>query len=456
VFGRVAQLATPETGCPLNGTGFGDTVTCTFPLAPTGAGWFGAGTGVGVGVGEGLGVGLGVGLGAGAVPGLLDRDGTPPATGVGVVGDDGSTEPQPLAAIAKATMTNNGARMVSPPCLPSFSLREAAITQDAHPACGSGGEVAAMPLVAANSAPAVQHQQTHCEKNSLISWRINMWMVVVALLACFASTAAAQTAVPADQNRGNITLSASYDFTNAYMFRGLRQDDTRLIMWPSTDAGIRLHANRNGATDAAIHIGSWNSLHTGVTGSQGPTGRLWYESDFYATLALTLVPGVDLGTTYTAYTSPNSSFSTVKELSFKVAANDFDAPAGVVLHPYALVAFELDTAPGVGQADGGPNGGTYLELGVAPGFADPPFAITFPIKVGLSLNHYYELAGVDHQFGFLSLGAMASIPLARSNSYGTWNVHGGFEFLSLGDTPEAFNAGEQQKLVGSIGIGFSY
>jgi len=276
-------------------------------------------------------------------------------------------------------------------------------------------------------------------------------IAVLALLACFPAMAAAQTTF--DPNRGNITLTSNFDFVNAYMFRGLRQDDTRLIMWPSTDAGIRLHSNRNGATDAALHVGTWNSLHTGVTGSQGPTGRLWYESDFYATLALMLVPGVDLGTTYTAYTSPNSSFSTVKELSFKVASNDFE---GVVVHPYALVAFELDTAPGLGQADGGPNAGTYLELGVAPGVSDPPFAITFPIKVGLSLNHYYELAGVDHRFGFLSLGAMASVPLARSNSYGNWNIHGGFEFLSLGDTPEAFNAGEQQKLVGSIGIGFSY
>ena len=39
---------------------------------------------------------------------------------------------------------------------------------------------------------------------------------------------------------------------------------------------------------------------------------------------------------------------------------------------------------------------------------------------------------------------------------GSWNVHGGFEFLSLGDTPEAFNGGDRQKLIGSIGIGFSY
>jgi hypothetical protein len=82
--------------------------------------------------------------------------------------------------------------------------------------------------------------------------------------------------------------------------------------------------------------------------------------------------------------------------------------------------------------------------------------ITFPIKVGLSLDDYYELAGVDHPFGFLSLGAAATFPFAQSTNYGSWNVHGGLEFLSLGDTPEAFNAGEQQKIVATIGIGFSY
>ena len=279
-------------------------------------------------------------------------------------------------------------------------------------------------------------------------------MAVVAIVACCASTADAQT--PTDPNRGNITFTGAFDFVNAYMFRGLRQDDTRLIMWPSTDAGIRLYSGNGAVKNAVLHVGSWNSLHTGLAGSAGPTRRLWYESRFYSTLALGLGHGLGVGTTYTAYTSPNSSFSTVKELAFKVAADDSTAPAGVVLRPYGLVAFELDTHPGLGQADGGLNAGTYLEIGAAPGWADAPVAITFPIKVGLSLRDYYELAGVDHRFGFLSLGAMASVPLARSNSYGNWNIHGGFEFLSLGDTPEAFNAGEQQKLVGSIGIGFSY
>jgi hypothetical protein len=44
----------------------------------------------------------------------------------------------------------------------------------------------------------------------------------------------------------------------------------------------------------------------------------------------------------------------------------------------------------------------------------------------------------------------------RTSSYGAWNVHGGIDFYSLGDTPEAFNAGDQTKLVASIGIGFTY
>lgn len=284
-------------------------------------------------------------------------------------------------------------------------------------------------------------------------------IAVLALLAWLPSTAHAQATsfTPSPNNTGNIMLSGAFDFANAYFFRGLRQDDTRLIMWPSADAGIRLFSNGTGAMQRAeLHIGTWNSLNTGVTGSGTPGQKSWYESDFYATLGLVFGPALNLGTTYTAYTSPNNSFSTVKELSFKVSADSSSTAPGAVLNPWALIAFELDAQPGLGQADGGLQAGRYLELGIAPGWEDAPFSVTLPIKVGLSLDNYYELAGVDHQFGFLSIGGRVQVPIGRATDYGQWNVHGGLDFLSLGDTPEAFNAGEQQKLIGSIGIGFSY
>jgi hypothetical protein len=290
-----------------------------------------------------------------------------------------------------------------------------------------------------------------------------MRLLLTAALACLAAVpavATAQTIAPAqivfDPNPGKVSLSAAFDVTNAYMFRGLRQDDTRVIMFPSAEARIDLHDDDDGLEDVALRIGSWNSLNTGAAGTQGPSGKLWYESRFYSGLDFTFGPGVTVGGRYTAYPSPNNSFTTVKELAFRVAGDDRIAPAGFVLRPHALVAFELDTAPTIGQADGGQNAGTYLELGIAPGISESGVSVAFPVKVGLSLDDYYELQGVDHTFGFLSLGAVASVPIFQSSTYGAWDVRGGVEFLSLGDTPEAFNAGDQSKIVGTIGIGFSY
>ena len=277
---------------------------------------------------------------------------------------------------------------------------------------------------------------------------------------CIPAMAAAQTIGPAqtavDTNPGKVSLAATYDFTNAYMFRGLRQDDTRLIMFPFAEARIDLHENDNGVADLSLRIGSWNSLNTGATGTEGPSGKLWYESRFYSALDYTFGSGITVGGGYTAYPSPNNSFSTVKELSFRVSADERTITSGLALRPHALVAFEFDTAPGIGQADGGLSAGTYLELGIAPGINEAGFAVALPVKVGLSLDDYYELDGVDNMFGYLSIGAIASAPLGRSTTYGAWDVHGGFEFQSLGDTPEAFNGGDQSKLIGTIGIGFSY
>ena len=74
------------------------------------------------------------------------------------------------------------------------------------------------------------------------------------------SMAAAQTIGPAqtavDSNPGKVSLAATYDFTNAYMFRGLRQDDTRVIMFPFAEARIDLHDDDDGVTDVALRIGS--------------------------------------------------------------------------------------------------------------------------------------------------------------------------------------------------------
>jgi hypothetical protein len=147
-----------------------------------------------------------------------------------------------------------------------------------------------------------------------------------------------------------------------------------------------------------------------------------------------------------------------------VALDDSEYLGAAAFKPYALVAFEFDTAPGLGQADGGNSAGRYLELGVAPGYSFSKATLTVPVKVGLSLADYYELnvgtptapVFLDPTFGYFSVAGLVTAPLGGTTNFGAWNVHGGVEFLALGDTTKVVNGGDAQRVVGSFGMGFSY
>jgi hypothetical protein len=261
-----------------------------------------------------------------------------------------------------------------------------------------------------------------------------------------------------DPNPGALSFTGGLDVPSVYFFRGIRQEaDPKLTLWPYGDLGIALYSGDGGVKSVGINIGVWNSLHTGTSGTGGLTERLHYEEDFYTTLSLGFGGGVTLGTTFTAYTSPNSMFTTVRELSFKLSKAH-------MLAPYALLARELGAEPGKYQADGGSEGGTYLELGVGPSWALGGGAATFavPVKLGLSLSNYYEGlndAGdlEDQKLGFFSIGGLITLPLTGvPSSYGAWNIHGGLDVLTFGDTTKALNNGDKRQVVALIGIGVSY
>jgi hypothetical protein len=291
-------------------------------------------------------------------------------------------------------------------------------------------------------------------------------LAAAALVACLSTPAAAQDA---DPNPGAITVAGAFDLTNAYMFRGIPQDESGVIFWPYFDLGLAVYSGDGGLKNVTINFGTWNSLHTGDAGLDSSAEKLWYESDFYATVGFGLGGGTSIGATYTAYTSPNSLFSTVKEFAVKFSVDDSAYLGGAALKPYALFAFEFDSeaatafAPALGQADGGLNAGKYLELGIAPGVTWPRASISIPVKVGLSLGDYYETVTVnddlsvtseDETFGFFSVGGTVTVPFTTMpSSFGSWNIHGGVEYQRLGERNQAF--GENQ-VIGTVGIGFSY
>ena len=156
----------------------------------------------------------------------------------------------------------------------------------------------------------------------------------------------------------------------------------------------------------------------------------WYESRLWAGVDVHLGGGLSVGTSYIAYVSPNDLFTTAREVGIKVALNDGRSSRRAAVHPYALVAMEIDATPGVGQLDGGLRAGRYLEVGATPGYSGKRLSLTVPIKVGLSLSDYYELGNEDNRFGFASVGGFVSVPLGGASRNGRLHARGGVEVQS--------------------------
>src|SRR4030095_188875 len=197
-------------------------------------------------------------------------------------------------------------------------------------------------------------------------------MTAVCTTLFLASTPAwAQASARPDPNPGALTITGSIDFLNQYMFRGIQQNNTGFATWPAFDLGLAAYSGDGGLKSVNINFGTWNSLHTRNTGQDGPSGKLWYESDFYATLGFGFGGGNSFSTTYTAYPSRNEAFTRVKEIMSKYALDDSGYLGKAAIKPYLAIAQEFDTGPGRGQADAGAHAGTYMEIGFAPGLAVP-------------------------------------------------------------------------------------
>lgn len=252
------------------------------------------------------------------------------------------------------------------------------------------------------------------------------------------STTAAPPPPPAEGAPAKIyTVTTGLDFTSAYLFRGIRQHSGGTIAQPFADLGFGL---KHGIT---ANVGTWNSIH-----STAAAGN-WYERDYYGSLTFTagkLKPGV----LYTSYTSPADSFATVQELAGTLAVDD--SASAFPLNPKIVLAFEL----GDGQADGGLNKGTYLELGVRPTVKLAPKAtLAIPVKTGLSARNYYEGPTGDNHFGYFDTGLSLSVPVISGKS-GAFEIHGGVDFMWLGDNLKLLNGGDGFKPVSLIGFTYTY
>ncbi len=261
------------------------------------------------------------------------------------------------------------------------------------------------------------------------------------------SSAPDQPAPPANP----FSLQLNLDVTNAYFYRGILQQDDGAIVQPAAKLNVRAFENDDWTID--VFLATWNSFGSNGGSNTSDFIKNWYECDLLAGVVITR-GNLSLTTSYVFLTSPSDAFATVQELDLTLSYDDSDLLGAFALHPYALVAIETGSA----AADGADSDlGTYLELGVAPGFSfdlgETPVSVSFPLSVGLSLHDYYQdAAGSDDTFGFFQAGAKASIPLPFGDQFGKWSLNAGVAGLFLGDATAAYNNGSDAEFIATAGV----
>ncbi len=266
---------------------------------------------------------------------------------------------------------------------------------------------------------------------------------------------------PVSPNTGRLSLDLSVDWTNAYFFRGILQEDQGLIVQPAAELGFNIYQGDSAISSFDVFGGIWASVHDERTGAPtGSTVGSWYEADLYIGASVTVFENINAGIVFTTYTSPSNAFDTVNEIALFASYDDShlweDIEWFVGFAPGVTIAFETH-----GSAFG-PDKGTYLELGISPTFlffregmlAD--LEIATPVVIGLSLDDYYETATDEDTFGFVSAGIVGTLPLPMPADVGQWTLSAGVNFLFLGDNLETANNGDDFEVIGTLSLGISY
>jgi hypothetical protein len=250
-----------------------------------------------------------------------------------------------------------------------------------------------------------------------------------------------------------LAFTTGADVVTKYYLHGIRQEGSGLIGQPWGELTLNLFNGKGAIERIDVVGGIWNSLHSADTGvSSSDSMGFWYEADLFAGVNAKVAKVWTVGARYSALTSPSGAFDTVQQVSLSAAYDDsalwgknFNG-----LKPFITVTFETDNSVGGGDQ------GTLVEVGVKPSFLlvdskTHPVELALPVKVGLSLNDYYQTVGKDSTFGYASVGPELSVPLIKNVK-----ATAGVDFLFLDGATREINGGAGVEVIGKFGITVSF
>jgi hypothetical protein len=298
-----------------------------------------------------------------------------------------------------------------------------------------------------------------------LAFFLGLWMSLN--VSVLAQESSPQTPPPKEEDfslKQRLTGSLTIDIYSDYYFRGILQENQGVIVQPYLDLTLNLLKTETTALQSLdLVFGTWNSLHSGPSGTGGETTdpRMWYESDFYAGISLDFLEYLNTTVSYYAYASPNDTFETSQELLFKLSFNDEalwgDWFGGI--QPAMVLAVELENTA-FGKEEG-----VYLGLMFEPEIFSYEkdafsFSLTLPISFGFSLSDYYEdIDGKnDDFFGYVDVGINGSIPLGFiHSSLENWEISGGVHGMYLeSDQLKAANNDHDFEVICDVGLTITF
>jgi hypothetical protein len=267
---------------------------------------------------------------------------------------------------------------------------------------------------------------------------------------------------PEAEAKNLLSIDGGADFTTAYVFRGYTVQDEGLISQPYVNLSLNIPQMQDiGGSGVGVtpFVGTWNSIHT--------KGVAWYESDILGGVNVSR-GNFTLTLQYTYYSYPGGGkiADTSQEFSGLLSYDDSEfwqkaAPKlpGFAFSPHVLVARELDRSAVLDNT--GPQ--TYIELGMEPSIdvalsEKTTLTVSAPTLLGLTPDHYYEDSdGESAGVGYLSVAVKLALPLPVPEKFGSWKVTAAATYLhDYADSAKAANGGHADKVIGTVGFGFSF
>jgi hypothetical protein len=261
------------------------------------------------------------------------------------------------------------------------------------------------------------------------------------------------------------------DYATDYFYRGYLLQSGGLIIQPYLTASWQWQADDGISVTPYVSLLSsfdldGTELRMLPSGGHGHSGGAaagrsrsnWFEMELFGG-AVARAGDLSIDFKYMLHEASGGSFAGVQELGAKISYDiaplwyDEASSDACGIKPFIAAYFETVDQEGTRDA--------YWETGVEPYLRWNTdrcrIGLSFPVILGLGLDDYYfDARGNSESLGYMSFGAVASVPLSEAFEFASVFLTASIRYLHLFADNLAEIASGRDQWVATVGIGFAF